>query len=181
MRRGAQYFFVSGLLVLAGCEAAAPRHQGVCAARTCHPSAVRANLILPQNAEVIDLGEQMAARSSWPSVDRGYVVEDESRASIYSSDDQFVPEIGFRAGFYPDASAYTAWGPNYGGGGSGRGGGAQSAGYPGLGGYGPWGYPGSYYGYGYPSLPYSPYGTPGYLPPGYQRQSEATRTITIRR
>ena len=155
MRSTALRALTFALILLTGCGPGSKRGAVIVAGLAPPGRTPPANLIFAGKAENLGLGQQLAARTTWPSVDHGYVTEDVSTAYLATSDTQLAPDFGLGWGL----------GGDFGSGGWGLGSGAFS----GLGGYGLWGYPGSYYGYGY-------YGVGG-----YQRQSDTTRSITIRR
>lgn len=161
MRCIARSALTLGLILLAGCGAGLQRGEVLLLEPTRHGNAAPANLVFTGKPELLELGQQLAARTTWPSVDHGTVTEDTSTAYLASSDIQFAPETGLGRGFgvgANDLGSVYGWGIGAGG-------------YSGLGGYGLWGYPGSYYGYGFP----------GGYGGGYLRQSDTTRSITIRR
>lgn len=145
-------------LGLSGCHSGAHRRGAVLTCNAGDWHAHRANLVFTSHPDDLEVGQKLAARTDWPAAERGYVFDDESSALIVSVDNQ-----GGFGGYGGDGGygyGYGAFGCD--------------PSLSGLGGYGLWGYPGPYSGF-------SPYGYGSYPGNGYLRQSETSRSYSIRR
>jgi hypothetical protein len=85
-RTGALLLLV--MMFAAGCAARRERCDRCGPRESRRPAPQSGNLVFGPSAEYTALGEALAARSSWPSVDTGYLLEDATYFEHVSIDDQ---------------------------------------------------------------------------------------------